>query len=231
MIIPTYNEADILERNVITIERLLSARFGTNYEIIVVEESTDKTAQVLELLMKKRKKIRRIHSEHRLGKGGAIERGILASKGENVAFADLDLATDFRSLPDLIKGLEKNDIVMGSRYLPGSSAERTLFRLAMSRIYIFLVKALLGLPYSDMQCGFKAFKKSEIKKILSETRNKSYFWDTELIFHAHKKGLKILEIPVKWHEVDEKSPGAVKMFLDLMRFRMHQSFSIKNSDA
>ncbi len=222
LIIPTYNQAGILEQNIKEIYRAMTKYFGHSFEIIVVEESTDNTAEIISSLSKKMPNLRHIHSERRLGKGGAIEKGILASKSENIIFMDPDLATDMSSLPDLADGLKEYDIVMGSRYLGDSRANRTVFRLVLSKSYLFLVKMLLRLPYKDLQCGFKAMRKSEARRIFPLVRNKSFFWDTEFIFYAHKKGLKIHEIPIQWHEVGQKAPAVTKMLSALLKLRFCQ---------
>jgi glycosyltransferase involved in cell wall biosynthesis len=219
LVLPTYNEAKIIEKNINRIDEAMLEYFGKDFEIIIVEESTDETASVIKKLMKKNTRIRHIHSDKRLGKGGAIEKGIHVARSDQIIFMDMDLATDLADLPRLMKTLEKNDIVVGSRYLAGSAAHRTIFRLIMSKSYNFLVKLLLGLPYQDLQCGFKAFRKSRVTDIINKIKNKSYFWDTEFIYYAHKNKLKIKEIPVKWHEVNRKAPAVGNMLVALLKLR------------
>ena len=61
-----------------------------------------------------------------------------------------------------------------------------------------MVRKLLGSEIKDHQCGFKAFKREAILKILKETEATHWFWDTEILVRAFHMGYKIKEIPVEW---------------------------------
>jgi glycosyltransferase involved in cell wall biosynthesis len=153
-------------------------------------------------LCRRYKEIKHARSERRLGKGGAVENGIKLAKGEKIAFLDLDLSTNLSALPELIGRLDEFDMVIGSRYHPAAKAKRVPLRWLLSRTYSVLVRILLGLPYRDIQCGFKAFRK-EVASVFPLIRNKSFFWDAEFVFFAKRAGFGIREIPVEWHETKE----------------------------
>jgi len=91
-------------------------------------------------------------------------------------------------------------VVIGSRYLPGSEAKRTVPRLIASKAFNWLVRALLGSRITDHQCGFKAFRKEDAGRLLGSIESRRWFWDTEFLVKAQRKGLKIAEVPVRWEE-------------------------------
>ena len=97
IIIPAYNEERILKKNISIILKRIGPILHENYEIIIVEEGSDNTSRIAEDLARNRK-IRHIHSKERLGKGGAIEKGIVHSRGDKIMFMDIlrDLSTYIR---------------------------------------------------------------------------------------------------------------------------------------
>ncbi|MBI4018219.1 MAG: glycosyltransferase [Candidatus Aenigmarchaeota archaeon] len=211
VLIPSYNEeeyiADSLEKMIRELESL-----GTDYELIVVEESTDRTPGIVGALAKKYHRLRHLHFDKRLGKGGALEKGIEAAKGSRIVFTDADLSTDLSSLRDIARQLDDCDIVLGSRYHPLSRSDRTILRLLLSRAYSVCVRALLGIRRpQDLQCGMKGFRRSAALKILPAVRNKGFFWDTEFLFHAKRLGYRIGEVPVIWVEKRVRGSGSGKL--------------------
>lgn len=221
LIIPTYNEASILEKNLAIIEKQLSnvaKSLKEGYEIIIVEESNDETPVIAEKLARKNRHVRHLHSDKRLGKGGAIELGTKAAKGEKVAFLDLDLATGLDSLEPLIKNLDNYDIVIGSRYLPSSRIDRVPLRLFLSKVYSILTRLILRLEPRDLQCGFKAFRKGVALKIFPYIEHKWFYWDTEFLMYAVKLGYSIKEIPIRWHETKENITTAFMGIRNFIRF-------------
>jgi len=105
-------------------------------------------------------------------------------------------------LPDIINSVanEGYDIAIGSRRMKNSKAKRDFRRLLPSIIYNWLVRFVLNSKVHDHQCGFKAFKKDRITSILNEVSDNHWFWDTEVLVRAQRKGYKIKEIPVEWKE-------------------------------
>jgi hypothetical protein len=82
--------------------------------------------------------------------------------------------------------------------MPQSKVERSFRRTVSSKSYNFLVRHMLGSKLHDHQCGFKAFKREPTLKLLDEVRDNHWFWDTEILVRAARKGYKIKEIPVEW---------------------------------
>jgi glycosyltransferase AglD len=204
LLIPAYNEEVHIYGNTEKIIKIMSA-LKESYEVLIVEESRDRTPEISEQLARKYKVVRHFHFDRRLGKGGAIEFGIKHARGDKIIFMDIDLATDLSALPGLIENLNGNDIVVGSRYHPKSRISRTPFRIFLGRTYAAVLRVLFLFNMRDYQCGFKGMKKSVGMKIAGYTRNKGLFWDTEFLFIAHKFGYRIMEIPVRWEEKKGRS--------------------------
>lgn len=199
LVFPAYNEAEKLEKAVEEALNFLK-RLACSYEIIVAEDgSTDGTDKIASELSRKYPYVKHVHSDKRLGRGLALKRAFTNSKGEILFFMDVDLATDIRHMETLIKSVKEGyDIAIGSRMLPESRVERTLSRKIASKMYNLIVRLLLFSKISDHQCGFKAFNRKAFLPILEETRATHWFWDTEILVRASRKGYKIKELPVEW---------------------------------
>lgn len=199
VILPVYNEEKHLKENAPRIVMEME-RIGQKYEIIIVEESTDKTPEIARSLEKKFSAIRHFHSVERRGKGGAVQEGIRRARGDKIIFMDIDLSVDLSSLGMLVSALDSCDVAVGSRYHPLSKTKRTFLRLLLGRSYGFLPRVFLGIRASDFQCGFKGFSKDAATKIIQIAKTPGVFWDTEALFAAKKLGYAIQEVPVNWIE-------------------------------
>ena len=135
------------------------------------------------------------------------------SSGEILVYMDVDLATDVRQLKELISSIEKEgyDFATGSRMLAESKVERSGTRNIASKIYNFMVRAVLGSKVKDHQCGFKAFRREPLMQLLDEVGANHWFWDTEVLVRAYRRGYKIKEIPVLWKSGHETK---VRLFHD-----------------
>jgi len=200
VVFPAYNEADALEA---AVEKVIQAlnEFTQSYEIIIAEDgSTDGTAKLATALAEKYSFVKHIHGEKRLGRGAALKNAFKQSHGEVLVYMDLDLATDLIHLESLVDAVESEgyEFATGSRMLSESNVERSGTRHLASKTYNFMVRALLGSKVKDHQCGFKAFRREPLLQLLDEVGASHWFWDTELLVRAYRRGYKIKEIPVSW---------------------------------
>jgi len=107
-------------------------------------------------------------------------------------------------LPALVQAIrDGSDVATGSRLMPESDIVRTQGREVASRGYNFLVRAVLKSRLYDHQCGFKAFRRASILPLLDTIEAPHWFWDTELLVRAQKKGYRIAEFPVRWRTGDK----------------------------
>jgi len=215
LIIPAHNEEKSIERCVMRCRSALGA-LGRPFEVIIAEDgSTDDTCRIAEAISKKFENVKFLHSDERLGKGGAIMRAAKAAKGEIIVVLDSDLATGLEHLPELVGWIDKGyDIAMGSRLIAGSRVKRSMKRELASRTYNKLVWAVLGSKLRDHQCGFKAFRKEKVSGLFDKVKETSWFWDTEFLVRAQNAGLTVKEFPITWHESDETR---IRFFKDSFR--------------
>ena len=118
---------------------------------------------------------------------------------------DVDLSTSLEHLGELIGSIADQgyDIAVGSRLMPQSRTTRSLNREIISRIYNVFIKAVLFTRFSDAQCGFKAISRKAVEQIIPQVADQSWFFDTELLVLAEKRGYRIKDIPVVWVEDDD----------------------------
>jgi len=215
VILPAYNEADKLEAAVaITAEELIKIGYGDSFEIILAEDgSTDGSDMIAAELTHKYAFVRHLHSDKRLGKGRALKKACKEAEGSIIAYFDVDLSTDMKHLKELIISIEKDgfDFATGSRLLPKSEVKRGLKRETGSKVFNFLVRILLHSELHDHQCGFKSFKRSSLFSLMDEIKDQHWFWDTELLVRAQRRGYKVKELPVKW---DQDTTTKVEFFKD-----------------
>jgi len=210
--IPAYNEAKILTENLIKIYQFCQANIiGHDWKIVLADNnSKDQTAEVVKNLTEKYSQIEYVF-EGRQGKGIAIRTAWQKNQAEFdiFIFMDADLATDLSALPKLIEGFSHgNDLVIGSRNLKDSEVEKSFLRHLFSFCYRLVLKIVLQTKIKDLPCGFKAINKKVLENIIPQVKNTTWFFDSEMIYLAEKKGYKIKEVPVKWAEPrdgDDKS--------------------------
>jgi len=210
VVLPAYNEANKLELAISKVKEALE-EIADSYEIVIAEDgSTDGTDTVSAALAEQHPFVKHLHGEKRLGRGTALKNAFRQSSGRILVYMDVDLATNIKQLKSLVKAIDEEgfDFAVGSRLLSESTVERSHTRQIASKSYNFFVRAILGSKVKDHQCGFKAFKREALLQLLNEVAAAHWFWDTELIVRAFRKGYSIKEIPVDW-----KGPRETKVRL------------------
>ena len=200
LVLPAYNEAEGLKDTVLQVSDALH-NLTPAFEIIIAEDgSTDGTDKIAEVLAEEYPYIKHLHSNDRLGRGKALNRAFRLSEGEILAYVDVDLATDLKHLEELINAIkdEGYDFSTGSRMLKESDVKRSFTRLIASKTFNTLTRFLLKSYIKDHQCGFKAFKRGPLFDILDDVKDNHWFWDTELLVRAQRRGYAIKEFPVRW---------------------------------
>jgi hypothetical protein len=112
---------------------------------------------------------------------------------------DVDLSTKLNAFPLLIKALDEGyGVAIGSRLIGDSKVRRGLKREITSRTYNFLIRMMFFPSFHDAQCGFKAVRRDAVQEIVPFIKDQAWFFDTELLLLAQKKGYRIKEVPVEW---------------------------------
>jgi len=223
IVIPAYNQADVLEKSVKKLADFLN-KYKYKYEILIAEDgSTDGTYEIASRLAARNPRIKVLHSDERRGKGGAIKHAFSKSKGDVLIFTDADLSAQMSSLPKFVEKIEHGyDICIGSRFIPSSRIERSFSRNLASRVYNLLAKILFNTKINDLQCGCKAFKKETLPILLS-VKDNGWTWDTEVLLLAEKRKLKICQFPITWIQSKKSKVNLFKesfaFFVNLIKLR------------
>ena len=160
--------------------------------------STDKTLAVAQALSQQYSHVTYVHLDLK-GRGRALRKAWLESKADVVAYMDVDLSTKLTAFPPLIKALDEGyGVAIGSRLVRGSRVKRGFKREITSRTYNLLIKLMFCPGFHDAQCGFKAVKRDVVQEIVPFIKDQAWFFDTELLLLAQKKGYRIKEVPVEW---------------------------------
>lgn len=234
IVIPAYNEEKNLKKKVLSKVEDYLEKSRLDYEVIVVDDgSSDNSVDLIKNYVEKNKKFKLIQNKHG-GKAMAVMTGMEKAIGEIILFTDMDQATPINQLDQFMPKFEQGyDLVIGSRH--GRKGAPLVRRLA-AWIFSILRELILGLPFKDTQCGFKAFNQVSIAKILPEIKNEwgvvhfkggavNAGFDVELLYLAKKYGFKIAEVRVEWNYVDTERVQVVKDALaaiyDLLRIRLN----------
>ncbi|HLW55677.1 MAG TPA: dolichyl-phosphate beta-glucosyltransferase [Candidatus Angelobacter sp.] len=205
IIVPAYNES---ARIGATLEQILRhiQRHNWRAEILVVDDGCrDDTVEIAHRLGQEHSELRVVKNPGNQGKGYAVRNGMLQARGDILLFTDADLSSPIAEADKLFAALEAGaDVAIGSRWLdPSLQFQRqSKKRQALSRVYNIFLRTMLLFPYRDTQCGFKAFTRSAAAKIFPVQRINRWGFDPEILYIAHRLGLKVAEVPVIWGHDD-----------------------------
>jgi dolichyl-phosphate beta-glucosyltransferase len=199
IIIPAYNEEKRLPETLKRILGFLKKRKINNEIIIVVDKSKDRTLDLVKRYSKKYTNVRYIFNPKKCGKGYAVRKGILSSKGKLVMFTDADTSTPIAELDNFLPKIRRYDIVIGSREHKGSVVKKKLLsRVLLGNIGNLLLRIFLIKKIRDTQCGFKLFKGSIARELFAKSKIDGFGFDFEIIFLSQRKKYRIYECPVNW---------------------------------
>ena len=219
VVLPAYNEADSIEHTVsVTLETLAAFLPAGSFEVVVAEDGCDdRTPAIADRLAAADDRVRHVHGDERLGRGGALERAFRGSDGDVLVYFDTDLATDMRHLEELVDSVRVDgyDVATGSRRMPGDEQRREPERGVASTGFNTLVRLFLRSPLYDHQCGFKAFDREALFDLLTDVEDDHWFWDTEVLIRAQRAGYDVREFPVEWEPTGDTTVDLVRDVLGM----------------
>jgi dolichyl-phosphate beta-glucosyltransferase len=232
IVIPAYDEQACLPRTVIETLHWCMTR-NLDFEIIIAgDASLDKTLALARLFEDNDARLR-VFSSPRMGKGAAVQVGMLNAKGRFVLFMDADAATPLDEIPKLLAALEEGyDVAIGSMVVksPGEVAVKTPFhRRFGGRTFAFFANLFAFEGIAVTQCGFKMFRREAAAAIFSRQKTVGLAFEVEILFLARQLALSTIEIPINW----AVKPGSkvkfttnsIKMLWDICRIRwLHRNF-------
>ncbi len=226
LVLACYNEEQILETSFAEIREILR-ELGRPFEVIFVDDaSRDRTREILRALVAAHSDLdlNVILHERNQGRGATVTDGFRAARGEITGYLDVDLEVHCRYVPSLVRALDQGADVATVRRIYAFQILR-LDRYLMSRGYSFLVRRLLGVDLQDTETGFKFFRREKLLPVLDQIRDPGWFWDTEFMVRALRRGLRIVEIPGAYLRRYDKAStvrglrDSAEYFLKLLSFR------------
>ena len=225
IVIPVLNEERALPGTVATLREFLRDAIPNPCRIVIADNgSDDSTPQVGRGLAEEHPDVAYLRLEQR-GRGRALRRAWLESQADLVSYMDVDLSTDLSAFQPLVQALEDGyDLAIGSRLAKESTVRlRPLKREVISRSYNLLIEAMFFTRFSDAQCGFKAMTSAAARALLPHVQDQGWFFDTELLILAEKRGFRIMDVPVSWTDDPDTRVKVVRTALDdlkgLLRLR------------
>jgi glycosyltransferase involved in cell wall biosynthesis len=194
LVFPVRNESFIIEMTLRNYVSELQPRI-TDFELVVTEDgSTDDTKGVLERL-EKELSIRLFTSDERKGYQKALIDAVSLAEKEWVFIVDSDYqfaAIDFWRLEPL---RDRYDVILGMK----APRNDPWYRVWLSWGYNFLLRFFFGVPYRDMDTGFRLIRRKALHELMPEVRHMTTF-TAEFVVRAHYAGYKIVEVPVPHYE-------------------------------
>lgn len=226
-VIPVYNEEHVLAQSIATLHAFLTEHLPYDWRILVADNaSTDGTLDEARRLKEQYPRLDVIHLDQK-GRGRALRKAWLESGADILSYMDVDLSTEIEKYPALIRSIaeEGYDLSTGSRLARGARTTRSFKREFISRLYNLIIKTVMWTKFSDAQCGFKAISRRACDVLVPLVKDNEWFFDTELLVLAEKKGYRIKDIPVKWIEDPDTRVKLAKTITDdlrgLWRLRTH----------
>jgi hypothetical protein len=219
IVIPVYNEERVLATTVYRLHDFLSRQLRFSWQITIADNaSTDCTPEIAEALSDALDGVAVLRLEQK-GRGRALRAAWSASEAHVVAYMDVDLSTDLRGLLPLLAPLLSghSEVAIGSRLARGSRVQRGPRRELISQGYSLILRTVLHARFTDAQCGFKAVRADALPELLPAIRDESWFFDTELLVLAQRRGMRIHEVPVDWVDDPDSRVAIVSTALDDLR--------------
>jgi dolichol-phosphate mannosyltransferase len=215
LVLPTYNEAENLEAIVRAASDVLAEAAPEGWRILVVDDrSPDGTGRIADELAAAHDEVGVLHRPAKGGLGPAYLAGFDAALRGGAGHV-MEMDSDFSHQPaDLARLLaaahDGADLVLGSRYVDGGGVtEWNAVRRAVSRGGCWYARTVLGLEVRDLTGGFKCFRREVLEAIdLPSVRSQGYAFQVELTYRAVRRGFRVVEVPIVFHERRE---GASKM--------------------
>lgn len=209
VIIPTYNEIE-------NMQRLLPALMALpeKFDILVVDDSSpDKTADFVRKFSESHSRVNLLVRQAKNGLGQAYIAGFKWGIAQNynvLVEMDADFSHRPEDLVQILREIETQDVIVGSRYIPGGSTVNWgVLRKLISRGGSLYSRIILGYPVKDWTGGFNAWKVQVLQKIgLDQIRSNGYSFQIELKYKAQKNGFRVKEVPIVF---EDRQVGQSKM--------------------
>jgi len=232
IVIPIYNEEDILLESVNSIISMCE-RTELTYELLLIENgSTDKTLEIAQSISNMNNSIK-VHTLNQANYGNALKNGFSLAIYDLVVAFDIDYYSETFLITSLQLESEFSAITASKRLQTSEDARRLIRRIA-TNFFVTLLKVLFNTDLSDTH-GMKAIKKSEINKFIEQVVSTQDIFDTELLLRIERSGGKVKEVPTKINEIRpsvsliyKRIPRTLKSLIKLRFIFYMESLKTKN---
>tara|TARA_B100001540_G_scaffold198939_1_gene175216 strand:- start:284 stop:982 length:699 start_codon:yes stop_codon:yes gene_type:complete len=192
----TYNEIENIGKLIKKINQL-----SKNVDILIIDDnSPDGTGLLVKKLKKKYSNLKLIERVKKSGLNTAHQIGFRYAKKNNykkLITMDADLSHNPKEIPKILKLLDKNEFVIGSRYMKGGKCEMKLHRLVLSIIGNKIIKFILNINSDEFTSSYRGFNLEKLKRFdLKYIKSKGYSFFMESVFLINSLNYKILQIPI-----------------------------------
>jgi dolichol-phosphate mannosyltransferase len=193
----TYNERD----NLSSLVQEILDRLPAAHVLVIDDNSPDGTGQLADQLAAADSRILVLHRAGKLGLGTAILAGMSRAMHDGYDLyisMDADFSHQPQYLPALVKGMDRNDIMIGSRYIPGGGTEGwPRSRKLMSWGVNLLVRMLMRLSPRDCSGGFRCYRVGKLQEAHPERMlSRGYSFQQEMLYRCRRAGCRIGETPI-----------------------------------
>lgn len=217
MVVPTYNERENLP---VLVSRLRSLGIPGLSLLIADDNSPDGTGQLAdELAAADPTFVEVLHRPRKMGLGPAYIHGFqvaLERGADYVIQMDADFSHPVEKIPDLLEKVRDYDVVIGSRYVPGSSLDERWGpkRRVLSGGGNAFARVMTGLPCRDVTGGFRCYRRAVLQAIdWSKVKSTGFVFQVETAYMAHRAGARFAEVPIHF---TDRTAGASKMSLRIV---------------
>jgi len=194
VVIPVYNEVGTIEEIVSRVQAIHLKK-----EIIIVDDgSTDGTGERLKEINRDQENVKVFCHLRNQGKGAALRTGFKSVTGDIVIIQDADLEYDPREYRRLLEPIlhDRVDVVYGSRFLAGSDRKSFFWQRLGNKFLTLLSKAMTGLDLTDMETGYKVFRRQILRVITFKSSR--FGFEPEFTAKVAKKGFRVDEVPISY---------------------------------
>jgi len=237
IIVPTYNEKENIEP---VISEIFKHAPGADI-LVVDDDSSDGTAEILDRLSKKDGRISVMHRLSKRGRGSAgIEAFKEALKREEIKYViemDGDFSHGPQYIPVFLESIKDADVIIGSRYVKGGEdSDRGYARIILSKAANLFIRKYLKLDFKDCTAGFRCFKKHVLASLdLDNMLSREPSIIEEILYESNLRGYKIKEVPIifKDRKAGKTKLGFIKLMrvlIDITRFKNRRNIDILTNE-
>jgi glycosyltransferase involved in cell wall biosynthesis len=197
VVIAAYNEAPVIEKNLLRVIAELETRPTVEWEILCVNDgSSDKTGDIIDGVSEKDPRVRAFHHRRNFGQGKALRTAFDQCRGEIIVTLDADLSYNPEYVYQLCDALEENnvEIALASPYHRlGKVTNVPFYRLMLSRFGNYYLARMFNYKIATITCVVRAYRKEIIDSLLLTSNGMEM--QLEILMKSSMLGYRVCEVP------------------------------------